>query len=89
MNQKTSYKKVNLYLVDNYLIIIYMKEPKQLLMRAKEIASQARVGIISYDEAKELTSPLLEQYNEHARKIARNYGKKWYDLKFTKLLRLY
>ena len=38
-------------------------------------------GIISYDEAKELAKPILEEMNIKGKEIAKKYGKKF--IKFT------
>lgn len=64
-------------------------EGRELLIKAKEIAGQVRIGVLSYEEGKVQAEPLLVEYNQKAREISKKYKRKWYDLSYTKLLRLY
>jgi hypothetical protein len=57
------------------------------LATAKGIASLARQGVITYDEAKRRAQPYLDKVNARAREIAKKYGKKHSNFTFTGIVR--
>ena len=64
-------------------------KPIEILERAKMVALRVRTGGLSYEDGRTETEPLLTEYNQRAKKVARKFNRKWYDLTYTKLLRLY
>ena len=59
-----------------------------LIDRATEVKSLLLQGKISYDEAKEMLQPYIDEANEIARRIAKQYGRVHNNnFKVEKLLR--
>lgn len=45
------------------------------------------LGWMTYDEAKEMATPVLKEMNEKGKRIAKKYGKKFYPMTFTEVVR--
>lgn len=58
-----------------------------LLNRIKEIKILMLQGKISYDYAKELAMPVIDEMNVRASKIAKEFGKRHIPFTFSKLFR--
>lgn len=58
---------------------------KEQLAEARAIYAAMRMGIISYNDAKRLTKPLLEVVNKTAGVIANRYGFKSKQITFQDL----
>lgn len=58
-----------------------------LLAQVRGIIIAFKSGGITYEQAKEKTSPLLQQYNTIGTQVAKKYGRKWYSVGFSTLAR--
>lgn len=64
-----------------------MEQAKQNREDIQEIKMSLALGYISYDEAKEEARPILDRINDRGREIAKKYGKKYYPITFTEIMR--
>lgn len=55
--------------------------------KINEIRSQMLSGVLTYDEAKAVAQPIIDEMNELGRKIAAKYGKKHTNFTFATLMR--
>lgn len=53
-----------------------MNKAQQNLIKVGEVKAKLQMGVITYDEAKELLKPVINDMNKTAAKIAKKYGKK-------------
>ena len=58
-----------------------------VLAQIRAIAWQLKFGGMSYDQAKEKANPLIEAVNNKGRITAKKYGKKWYNITFSRAMR--
>ena len=62
-------------------------ESQENLAIAKGLASAARFGQISYEEAKKKAQPYLDKVNAKGSEIAKKFGKRFTPIQFSKLVR--
>lgn len=64
-----------------------MEEAKQNRQDIEEIKMALACGFISYEEAKVEAKPILDEINKKGREIAKKYGKNYYPITFTEVMR--
>lgn len=57
------------------------------ISQLNEIKMKMELGIISYEEAKVLAQPIIDEMNNKAEKIAKKYNRKFTKFNFIQLMR--
>lgn len=64
-----------------------MQQAQQNRQDIEEIKIALACGFISYEEAKIEAKPILDKINKKGKEIAKKYGKKYYPITFTEIMR--
>lgn len=64
-----------------------MQQAQQNRQDIEELKLALAYGHISYDEAKIEAKPILDKINKKGKEIAKKYGKKYYPITFTEIMR--
>lgn len=60
----------------------------RFLMQNQQIGRNAKkLGLITYDQAKKIAQPIIDEMNEKAREVAEKYGQKHRNFTFSALMR--
>ena len=55
----------------------------ELVSLLANLRRQTTMGVLTYEQAKFKSQPILTELNSRAKKIAKKHGKRHYDWKFT------
>ena len=60
---------------------------KDYRQELESIKYKLAIGVITYDEAKVVSKPIIDEMNQIAQKIAKQFGKKAHKFNFASLMR--
>ena len=55
--------------------------------KINQIRTQLNVGLITYDQAKKIAQPIIDEMNEKAREVAKKYNQKHHNFTFAAMMR--
>lgn len=60
---------------------------KDYIVEYKKIKALYYAGVVSYDEAKRMAAPFIQEMNEKTAEIAKQYGRRPFRFNFAQLMR--